>query len=46
MSIFNEFMDDVFNNPDFLEDVWIDNLHYKCIASGITDGITFSEAGL
>ena len=46
MSIFNEFMNDVFNNPDFLEDVWIDNLHYKCIASGIADGITFSEAGL
>ena len=46
MSIFNQFMNDIFDNPDFLEDCWIDNLHYKCIASGISNGITFSEAGL
>jgi hypothetical protein len=39
-------MNDIFDNPDFLEDCWIDNLHYKCIASGISDGITYAETGL
>ena len=43
---FQKMISDVFNCEDFLEDVFIESIHYKCIVSPITDNISFSEAGL
>lgn len=45
MSIFNDFMNDIFSNEDFLEECIIDGKTYKCIASALTGGITFTEVG-
>jgi hypothetical protein len=46
MSIFNDFMNDIFSNEDFLEECIIEDKIYKCIASALTGGIAFTEAGL
>ena len=43
---FQKMISDVFNCEDFLEDVFIESINYKCIVSPITDNISFSEAGL
>ena len=43
---FQKMMSDIFKVEDFLEDVFIESIHYKCIVSPITDNISFSEAGL
>lgn len=45
MSVFEQFMNDIFSNEDFVEDVYIENLHYKCITTAVTDGISFTDAG-
>lgn len=46
MNPFQKMISDVFNCEDFLEDVFIESIHYKCIVSPITDNISFSDAGL
>lgn len=43
---FQKMMEDIFNCEDFLEDVFIESIHYKCIVSPITDNISFSDTGL
>ena len=43
---FQKMMSDIFNCEDFLEDVFIESIHYKCIVSPITDNISFSEVGV
>ena len=43
---FQKMMSDIFQCSEFLEDVFIESLHYKCIVSPITDNISFSETGL
>ena len=43
---FQKMMEDIFNSEDFLEDVFIESIHYKCIVSPITDNISFSEVGV
>ena len=43
---FQKMMSDIFKVEDFLEDVFIESIHYKCIVSPITDNISFSDAGL
>lgn len=43
---FQKMMEDIFNCEDFLEDVFIDSIHYKCIVSPIVDNISFSEVGV
>lgn len=46
MNPFQKMMSDVFNCSEFLEDVFIESIHYKCIVSPITDNVSFSDAGL
>lgn len=46
MNPFQKMMNDIFNCEDFLEDVFVESIHYKCIVSPITDNISFSDAGL
>ena len=46
MNPFQKMMSDIFSVEDFLEDVFIESIHYKCIVSPITDNISFSDAGL
>lgn len=46
MNPFQKMILDVFNCEDFLEDVFIESIHYKCIVSPITDNVSFSDAGL
>lgn len=43
---FQKMMEDIFNCEDFLEDCFIEGLHYKCITSPIVDNVTFSEVGV
>ena len=43
---FQKMMNDIFNCEDFLEDVFIESIHYKCIVSPIVDNVTFSEVGV
>ena len=43
---FQKMMSDIFNCEDFLEDVFIESIHYKCIVSPIVDNVTFSEVGV
>ena len=43
---FQKMINDIFSVKDFLEDVFIESIHYKCIVSPITDNISFSETGL
>lgn len=43
---FQKMMSDIFKVEDFLEDVFIESIHYKCIVSPITDNVSFSDAGL
>ena len=43
---FQKMINDIFSVEDFLEDVFIESIHYKCIVSPITDNISFSETGL
>ena len=43
---FQKMMSDIFSVEDFLEDVFIESIHYKCIVSTITDNISFAETGL
>ena len=43
---FQKMMEDIFNCEDFLEDCFIEGLHYKCITSSIVDNVTFSEVGV
>ena len=43
---FQKMMSDIFQCSEFLEDVFIDSIHYKCIVSPITDNISFSEVGV
>ena len=38
-------MSDIFSVEDFLEDCFIESIHYKCIVSPIVDNISFSEVG-
>jgi len=47
MSIaFEQMMDNIFKNMDFLETFTIDGMIYKCISSAITDGISFTNVGV
>lgn len=43
---FQKMMSDIFNCEDFLEDVFIESIHYKCIVSPIVDNVSFSEVGV
>ena len=43
---FQKMMEDIFNCEDFLEDCFIEDHHYKCIVSPITDNISFADTGL
>ena len=43
---FQKMMSDIFKVEDFLEDVFIESIHYKCIVSPITDNVSFGDAGL
>lgn len=43
---FQKMMSDIFSVEDFLEDCFIEGLHYKCITSPIVDNVTFSEVGV
>ena len=43
---FQKMIEDIFNCEDFLEDVFIESIHYKCIVSPIVDNVTFSEVGV
>ena len=43
---FQKMMSDIFQCSEFLEDVFIESIHYKCIVSPITDNISFSDTGL
>ena len=43
---FQKMINDIFSVEDFLEDVFIESIHYKCIVSPITDNISFSDTGL
>ena len=43
---FQKMMYDIFQCSEFLEDVFIESIHYKCIVSPITDNISFSEVGV
>lgn len=43
---FQKMMSDIFSVEDFLEDCFIESIHYKCIVSPITDNISFSEVGV
>ena len=46
MNAFQKMINDIFSVEDFLEDVFIESIHYKCIVSPITDNISFSDTGL
>lgn len=43
---FQKMMSDIFSVEDFLEDCFIESIHYKCIVSPIVDNVTFSEVGV
>ena len=43
---FQKMMSDIFQCSEFLEDVFIEGLHYKCITSPIVDNISFADTGL
>ena len=43
---FQKMMEDIFQCSEFLEDVFIESIHYKCIVSPIVDNVSFGEAGL
>ena len=43
---FQKMMSDIFLCSEFLEDVLIESIHYKCIVSPIVDNISFSEVGV
>ena len=43
---FQKMMSDIFQCSEFLEDVFIESIHYKCIVSPIVDNISFSEVGV
>lgn len=43
---FQKMMSDIFQCSEFLEDCFIEGLHYKCITSPIVDNISFAETGL
>lgn len=43
---FQKMINDIFSVEDFLEDVFIESIHYKCIVSPIVDNVTFSEVGV
>lgn len=43
---FQKMINDIFSVEDFLEDVFIESIHYKCIVSPIIDNVSFGEAGL
>ena len=45
MNPFQKMINDIFSVEDFLEDVFIESIHYKCIVSPIVDNVTFSEVG-
>lgn len=46
MNPFQKMMSDIFKVEDFLEDVFIESINYKCIVSPITDNVSFGDAGL
>lgn len=46
MNAFQKMVNDIFQCSDFLEDVFIESIHYKCIVSPIVDNVTFSEVGV
>ena len=46
MNAFQKMINDIFSVEDFLEDVFIESIHYKCIVSPIVDNISFSEVGV
>lgn len=43
---FQKMMSDIFSVEDFLEDCFIESIHYKCIVSPITDNVSFADTGL
>ena len=43
---FQKMMSDIFQCSEFIEDVFIESIHYKCIVSPIVDNISFSEVGV
>ena len=46
MNAFQKMINDIFSVEDFLEDCFIEGLHYKCITSPIVDNISFADTGL
>lgn len=46
MNPFQKMMNDIFNCEEFLEDCFIESIHYKCIVSPITDNVSFGDTGL
>ena len=46
MNPFQKMMSDIFQCSEFLEDCFIESIHYKCIVSPIVDNVTFSEVGV
>jgi hypothetical protein len=45
MSIFDNFMKQIFENTDFLEDCFIEGISYKVIVSALTGGVVFTDSG-
>ena len=43
---FQKMMSAIFQCSEFIEDVFIESIHYKCIVSPIVDNISFSEVGV
>lgn len=45
-NVFQNMMNDLFNNPDFYEYCYIQGRQYKCFCSSIDGGIIYTEAGM
>lgn len=43
---FRNAINEIFENPDFYQFVYINGIKYKCLASKVEDGIAFTEGGL
>ena len=43
---FRNMINDIFNNPDFIEFCYINGIKYKCLVSNVEDGVLYTEAGL
>ena len=43
---FKDMVAELFNQPDFVEECYIEGRKYKCICSSVGNGTLFTEAGL